>query len=320
MSTRRIVRGVVLAGVVVVGTVFVSARFGAQAKAQPQQPTTQAKAQPQQPTAQPQQAKAQTQQATVAEAEAANKKLEADNAKVALDFKTGNTYLQAGQFAESITAFRAGLQTRADEPALLTNLSEALRRRGLKHWSDGAKAVEPESKTRSQDLAKKDWLEAAVQAQKALLAIKQRESSLPRQPIDPQTKLGAAATRATAMRLVATRVDRSQVDASWQAYAENIALENDAGRKSKLKGEALQMLFEAEANAQAIVRSRALLKEEPEHLDAQRVLGLALFTSTDKTMFREAAGLLQNYLDKAPETDPWKEPTREAFAFLKTMM
>ena len=275
----------------------------------PQQPTPTPQTQPQAPTAAEIEAKNK-------EIEAKNKQIEADNATVMRTFTAGNDALNAGRLDEAIAAYREGLKVRPEEPALLSNLAEALRRRGINSWNQGLQA-QGATKDQKQTAAKSDWTEAAASAAKALQALSKVPPDQQQHAAFLPTKTAAASARALAMRLVATKVDRTQSSAAWDANVEYASLATDAADKSKLKGEGLQMLFDAGAYDQAILHSRAVLKEEPQHLDANRVLGLALFASGDKVKMQEALPHLQQYLDKAPSTDPMRETVREAIEFIK---
>jgi len=85
-----------------------------------------------------------------------------------------------------------------------------------------------------------------------------------------------------------------------------------------MKGEALQTLFDAGAVDLAVEQARAAVAEDPDNVDANRILGLALFASGDKAKFQEAANYLQRYVDKAPDTDPLKQSAKESLKYLKT--
>jgi cytochrome c-type biogenesis protein CcmH/NrfG len=61
-----------------------------------------------------------------------------------------------------------------------------------------------------------------------------------------------------------------------------------------------------------------MLTEDPDNPDANRILGLALYATGDKSKYQEAANRLQRYVDKAPDTDPLKASTRDALEYLKT--
>lgn len=254
----------------------------------------------------------------VKEVEEGNKKIVESNEVIARTFKAGNEALNAGRLEDAITQYREGLATRPEEPALLTNLSEALRRRGVERFNAALK-VSP-ADTAGMDAAKKDWTEAAAYSTKALEVIKTASATADQQQqqVYAQNRLAGLSTRAFAMKLVATKVDTSQAQAAWDAFQEYIAAESDATKKAKAKAEALQTIFDAGNTDLAVAQARAVIAEEPDNVDANRILGLALFASGDKAKFQEAANYLQRYVDKAPDTDPLKASARESLDYLKT--
>jgi hypothetical protein len=254
----------------------------------------------------------------VAEVEEKNKSIEAGNAVIARTFKAGNEALNANHLDEAITSYQEGLAARADEPALLTNLSEALRRRGVNRYNDALKNPDSGAKTQGLDAAKKDWTDAAEFSKKAIQIINGGAADPQQQQIYAQNKAIAISTHALAMRLVATKVDQTQAQAAWEAYQEYITNEADPAKKAKLKAEALQTLFDAGAVDKAVEQSRAVLTSDPDDIDANRILGLALFATGDKAKFQEAANYLQHYVDKAPDTDPLKQSAKESLDYLKT--
>jgi hypothetical protein len=257
----------------------------------------------------------------VKEVEDKNRKIEEGNAVISRTFKGGNDALNANRLDEAIASYQEGLASRADEPALLTNLSEALRRRGVNRYNEALKSTDNDAKTRGIDEAKKDWTAAAESSQKALQIINAGGSDPQQATIYAQNKVAALSTRALAMRLVASRVspgDATQAQAAWDAYQEYIAVETDPAKKAKYKGEALQTLFDAGATDLAVKQARAVLTEDPENVDANRILGLALFASGKKENYQEAADFLQRYVDKAPDTDPLKQSAKESLEYLKT--
>jgi tetratricopeptide (TPR) repeat protein len=254
----------------------------------------------------------------VKEVEDKNKKIEEGNAVIARTFKAGNDALQANRLDEAIASYQEGLAARPDEPALLTNLSEAMRRRGVNRFNDALKNSDDAAKTRGLDEAKKDWTAAAESSKKALGVIASGGSDPQQAQIYAQNKIVALSTRALAMRLVATKVDQTQAQAAWDAYQEYIAVETDPAKKAKFKGEALQTLFDAGAVDKAVEQARAALTEDPDNVDANRILGLALFATGDKAKYQEAANYLQRYVDKAPDTDPLKQSAKESLDYLKT--
>ncbi|HLM56835.1 MAG TPA: carboxypeptidase-like regulatory domain-containing protein [Pyrinomonadaceae bacterium] len=256
----------------------------------------------------------------VKEVEEQNKKIVESNEVISRTFKAGNDALNANRVEEAITHYKEGLAVRPEEPALLANLSEALRRRGVDRYNAALKASPPDAA--GMDAAKKDWTDAAASSGKALEVVKTALSSgsadAQQQQVYNSNKLVALSTRAMAMRLVATKVDTSQAQAAWDAYQEYIAAETDATKKAKAKADALQALFDSGATDLAVTQARAVLVEDPDNVDANRILGLALFASGDKAKFQEAANFLQRYVDKAPDADPLKASARESLEYLRT--
>jgi hypothetical protein len=252
----------------------------------------------------------------VKEIEDKNKKIEEGNAVISRTFKAGNDAMAANKLEEAIASYNEGLAARPDEPALLTNLSEALRRRGVERYNASLKASPPDSA--GMDAAKQDWKAAAESSHKALQVVSTGGTDPQQQQIYAQNRIAALSTRALVMKLVATKVDQSQAQAAWDAYQEYIAVETDPAKKSKLKGEALQTLFDAGNTDLAVTQARAVLTEDPDNVDANRILGLALFASGDKAKYQEAANFLQRYVDKALDTDPLKQSAKESLEYLKT--
>src|ERR1043166_3289390 len=200
------------------------------------------------------------------EVDAQNKKMTEDIATVARTFKAGNEALAANRLDEAIAAYREGLAIRPDEPALLANLSEALRRRGTNTYDETLK--DPAALVNGgKDTAAKDWLEAAEASQKALRLLNRAGSDPQQQGNFAQTRLAAYYTRARAMRLVATKVDQSRAHEEWDAYQKLIGVEPDAAKKGSLKTDALQMLYEAGELDMAIAQARISLAQEPSKIE-----------------------------------------------------
>lgn len=256
------------------------------------------------------------------EIEEGNKKIGESNEIVTRTFKAGNEAMTATppRLDDAITQYREGLATRADEPALLTNLSEALRRRGVDRYNTALRATDNDTKAQGFDAAKKDWTEAAQAASKAVEIV---SAAAPtgenvNQASFGQNKIAAINTRALAMRFVATKVDQSQAQAALTANEAMIEAEIDPAKKAKLRGETLQMLFDAGATDLVAAEAQKVLTANPDDVDANRIMGLALFASGDKAKFQQAANYLQRYVDKAPDTDPLKVSAKESLDYLKT--
>jgi hypothetical protein len=256
-----------------------------------------------------------------AEIEKKNAEITKSNDIVSRTFKAGNDALFATppRYDEAIAAYKEGLAARPDEPALLTNLSDALRRRGVERFNAAIKATDNDAKTQGLDAAKKDWTEAADAATKAVTIIKATPpADAASQSGYAQNKIAAISTRALAMRLVATKVDQSKAAETLAAYQEYMEVVTDPAKKAAIRGEALQTVFDAGANDLAIAEAQKIIATDPDNPDANRVLGLALYSSGDKAKYQEAANYLQHYVDKAPDSDPLKESTKAALDYLKT--
>jgi tetratricopeptide (TPR) repeat protein len=250
-----------------------------------------------------------------------NEEISKGNEAVSRTFKAGNDAMAAGHIDEAIAAYQEGLAVRPEEAALLIRLSEAYRMRGVNRFNAAIKVTDNDAKTQGIESAKKDWTDAAASADKALAAANAITPTADNQANIAQNKLAAVTVRALALHFVATKVDPTQAQAAWDAYQALIAAETDPAKKARDRSEALQTLFDANALDLAIAKSREVLAENPDDVDANRILGLALIsnnTTNDKAKFQEASNYLQHYVDKAPDTDPLKASTKEALDYLKT--
>jgi len=263
-------------------------------------------------------AKREEMQKQVAEINKKNEDIKNSNEVVSRTFKAGNDALAAGHLDEAITSFQEGLATRPDEAALLIKLSEAYRMRGVDRFNAAIKTTDNDAKSQGLDAAKKDWTDAAANANKAFEVVNAATPTAENQASLTQNKLAATTVRALALHFVATKVDQTQAQAAWDAYQQLIAAETDPAKKAKYKADALQTLLDAGANDLALQQSQKVLTEEPDNVDANRIAGLALFASGDKAKFQQAANYLQHFVDKAPDTDPLKQSAKDALDYLKT--
>ncbi|PYS96461.1 MAG: hypothetical protein DMF65_12985, partial [Acidobacteria bacterium] len=201
---------------------------------------------------------------------------------------------------------------------LLIKLSEAYRMRAVDRFNAAIKTTDNDAKTQGLDAARKDWTESAANANKAFEVVNSLTPTADNQATLAQNKLAATTVRALALHFVATKVDQTQAQAAWEAYQQLIAIETDSAKKTKYKADALQTLLDAGANDLALQESQKVLAEEPDNVDANRIAGLALFATGDKTKFQQAANYLQHFVDKAPDTDPLKQSAKDALDYLKT--
>jgi hypothetical protein len=258
----------------------------------------------------------------IAEIEKKNSEITQSNDTVNRLFKAGNDALFASppRLDEAITSFREGLAARPEEVALLTNLAEALRQRADSRFNAAVKETSIEAKVQGMDAAKKDWVEGAELASKAVTLVKAANpagANVNAAGYD-QNKKAAISVRALLLRRVAAKADPTKAPDALAANQEYMDIETDAAKKAKIKGETLQALFDANATDLVVAEAGKILAEDPDNPDANRILGLALYATGDKAKYQEAANRLQHYVDKAPDTDPLKASTRDALEYLKT--
>lgn len=254
----------------------------------------------------------------IADVEAQNKKIAADNATVARTFAAGNEATKAKRYDEAIALYDEGLNAR-EEPALFVNKSIALRSRGTERFNASLRNADAAAKSAAQQLAFKDWREAAAAASRAVEVIK---SSPP--ATDPAAKetqrqmsLSALGARAEAMRLVATKVDQSRMREAVNAFRELMVAETDPARRAAAQSSLARTMFEAGDYQPAVVEWRKVLAADPENADALAHLGLSLFAANDRATFAEAARLLERFVAKAPDAHPLKAGAEETLGFIK---
>jgi len=82
-----------------------------------------------------------------------------------------------------------------------------------------------------------------------------------------------------------------------------------------------QMLFDANVFDRALVEYQKILETNPDDLTALLRAGQSLFNigaiNTDKAKYQEAANYLAKFVDKAPDTDPFKADAKAILDALK---
>ncbi len=255
-----------------------------------------------------------------AEIEAKNKKIEETNTVIERTFNAGNAALGLKNYDEAITQYDAGLAADPEQPMILANKSVALKARGVQRYNAGIAAKDDAEKKTSLDAAKSDFRAAADAMTKSVEMIKA-------QPVPADAtqynvnKLFAYANRADAMRLFVTKVDQSQAEAGKAAYEEYMAIETDPAKKSKAQHDLAQMLFDANSFDQALAEYKKILDVTPDDTDALVKSGMLLFNigamNNDKAKYQEAANYLQQFVDKAPDTDKFKADAKAILEELK---
>jgi tetratricopeptide (TPR) repeat protein len=254
-----------------------------------------------------------------AEIEAKNKKIEESNAVVARTFKAGNDALVAKNYDEAIRLYDEGLAADAEQPALLTNKAVALKARGIDRYNAAITSKDEAAKSSGIEAAKQDFKQAAEASTKAVELLKAQPAETDPQAAQRQTgnRYAAFSTRAEAMRLFVTKVDPAQADAGLLAFQDYIAVETDPAKKSKAQIDAAQMLLDAGAMDKALAEFQKILAQNPDNPDANLGVGLALFSSGDKSKYQDAANYLQRFVDTAPDTHKFKADAKAILTELK---
>lgn len=260
------------------------------------------------------------------EIKAANAKAESSNQIIEQSFKAGNEALKAKNYDLAVSKYDEGLTADPDHPgapALLTNKTMALTSRGVEKYNAYVKGTDDAAKNASLESAKKDWTEASQTGAKAVAMLKAQPAP---------TDAGAAGNaknnlyfallaRADATRLYVTKVDQSKIDEGVKAYDEYIAAEIDPVKKSKAEHDLAQMLFDANDFDKALAQYQKILEANPDDLDALLRSGQALFNigaiNTDKAKYQDAANYLAKFVEKAPDTNPYKADAKAILDTLK---
>jgi tetratricopeptide (TPR) repeat protein len=269
------------------------------------------------------------------EIEESNKKITAANETIARTFKAGNEALTAAgvalkagnsdeaiqKYTEAITQYDEGLAADADQPALLTNKSVALKARGVERFNSAvrSKTLDDAGRAAALQVAKDDFKGAADASTKAVTMLKAQAA--PTDPADLQrynaNKYAAMVTNAEAMRLFVSKSDPTQADAGLAAFKDYMALETDPAKKTKAQLDAAQMLLDAGAADKALAEFKGVLATSPDSPEANLGAGLAVYATGDKAKFQEAANYLQHFVDVAPDSNPMKGDAKAILTELK---
>ena len=269
------------------------------------------------------------------EIEESNKKISAANETIARTFKAGNEALTAAmaalkagnsdeaiqKYTEAVTQYDEGLAADADQPAILTNKSVALKARGVERFNSAirSKTLDDAGRAAALQIAKDDFKAAADASTKAVTMLKAQPA-----PTDPAAvqqynanKYAAMVTNAEAMRLFVSKTDPTQADAGLAAYKDYMTVETDPAKKAKAQLDAAQMLLDAGAADKALEEFKGVLATNPDSPEANLGAGLSVYATGDKAKFQEAANYLQHFVDVAPDSNPMKADAKAILTELK---
>ena len=232
--------------------------------------------------------------------------------------KAGVASLTVGDYDEAVRLFDEGLALSPSQPTFLTNKSIALRLRGVARFNASLKLDDEAARASEKATAKRDIDEAAVLAAEAVDGLKSADvwDVLSHANSYETNRLAAVAAKAEALRLLASRFDKSRADEALAAAGEYMEVETDGERRLKAHVFTGQMLLDAGRGAESAKEYRIVLAAEPDNLDATLGAGLALFQTGDRTQYGEAAQHLRRFVERAPENHPLRVSAKEALDFM----
>lgn len=232
--------------------------------------------------------------------------------------KAGVASLTSGDYDEAVRLFDEGLALSPGQTTFLTNKSIALRSRGVERFNASIKLDEEDARLFEKETAKRDIEEAAALADEAVSRLKSAGiwDILSRSDSYEINRLAAVAAKAEALRLLASRFDKSRADEALAAAREYMEVETDGERSLKAHLLTGQMLLDVGRGAESAEEYRIALAAEPDNLDATLGVGLALFQTGDRTQYGEAAQHLRRFVERAPENHPLRASAKDALDFM----
>ncbi|MGH9940728.1 MAG: tetratricopeptide repeat protein [Pyrinomonadaceae bacterium] len=268
-----------------------------------------------------------------AEIEAKNRNIEDRNAKLPPIFTAANTAINESnklsgadklrKLDEAITLYDQGIGIDADEAVLYLNKGIALRSRGVEKYNLAVRSKDKAERDAGFEASRADLKTAVDNGEKALALFRNASQggtaagAAPAAPGNkPNDELLHLSTLAETYRLAMqtkTSIDNEAAAKAIQAY---IAVEPDSAKKDKAQASLGDALFFAGRVDEAVAKFREVLTANPNNLDAMYGLGLAL-ASVDPPQIAEARDTLQQYVSKAPETNPRKQEATEMVKYLE---
>jgi tetratricopeptide (TPR) repeat protein len=255
--------------------------------------------------------------------EAENAKATEINAKAPEILKAGNEAFAAKNWDLAISKYEEGITLLPEDPVFYRNKAVALFSRGRDKYNAGVKA-KPNDKA-SIDAARADMQASTEMAEKAVAAqrAKGNGAAAPGAPApgQPNKELDLLSTRAEAYRLALTTNSSVDNDAAAKAIQEYIDAEPDQTKKDATQASLGDALRFAGKYDEAIAKFREILAKNPNNLDAQFGLGIALASKSgvgdsDPALVSQARDALKQFVSKAPDTNTRKQEANEMVTYL----
>jgi tetratricopeptide (TPR) repeat protein len=254
--------------------------------------------------------------------EAENAKATEINAKAPEILKAGNEAFAAKNWDVAIAKYDEGITILPEDPVFYRNKSSALVARGIDRYNAAAK-VKPNNQA-GIDAARADMQASVEAAEKAVANYRARGNGgggAAPAPGQPNKELDLLSTRAEAYRLALTTNSSVDNDAAAKAIQEYIDAEPDQTKKDATQASLGDALRFAGKYDEAIAKFREILAKNPNNLDAQFGLGIALASKSglpdsDPALVAQARDALKQFVGKAPDTNPRKQEAAGMVTYL----
>jgi tetratricopeptide (TPR) repeat protein len=254
--------------------------------------------------------------------EAENAKATEINAKAPEILKAGNEAFTAKNWDRAIAKYEEGITLLPEDPVFYRNKAVALFSRGRDKYNAGVKA-KPNDKA-SIDAARADMQASTEMAEKAVAAQRAKGNgggAAASAPGQPNKELDLLSTRAEAYRLALTTNSAVDNDAAAKAIQEYIDAEPDQTKKDATQASLGDALRFAQKYDEAIAKFHEILAKNPNNLDAQFGLGIALASKSgvgdsDPALVTQARDALKQFVSKAPDTNTRKQEATEMVTYL----
>lgn len=258
----------------------------------------------------------------VARVNEANAKIAASNEVVKKEFDAGNAAFSAKNYDEAIAAYDRALAAQPDQAVLHLYKSIALRLRAVDNFNAGVKQKDNAKK----EAAKADFRNAAEAADNAVKFYRNNKPSGPMAPTAGGGEtLNYLSARMESYRLALQTNASASAEQAVTAIQEYISAETDSAKKAKAEASLGEALFQSGRVDDAIASYRQVLAGNANNLDAMYGLGLALAAKIvdaekDAATIKEAREMLQQFIDKAPDTHPRKPEAVASVQYLDETM
>ncbi|MDQ3908623.1 MAG: carboxypeptidase regulatory-like domain-containing protein [Acidobacteriota bacterium] len=254
--------------------------------------------------------------------EAENKKAVELNAKLPDILKAGNDAYTAKDYTTAVAKYDEGIAADPTQSVFYKNKAAALMARGTDKFNTGVKA-----RPRDQaaiDAAKEDLKNSTESAEKSVATYRESKTknaaAAPAAGGSDAELLSYLKLRADAYRVALQTGAQIDNDAAAKAIEEYINAEPDQAQKDKAQASLADALRFAGRYDESIAKFREVLAKNPNNIEAIYGLGIALASKSaagdDKALVKEAHDTLQQYVSKAPDTNPHKQEAAEMVKYL----